>query len=307
MQVDARTRFTKLSIGLWPFGSSFKVALKALTPIRAGNIKVNDDVVLRDLYIVQLFCIDPGQSGFDILPLLHGSAIFVRILRQAVLANIIKERMLLLQFDPGGGRGVISRIIPGGRVFQKFFEFFVLEAAVVAAHPFAVHILGTFFVIREIVHQFFTERSPGVRIRNLCLLIVGVVHCPGTFQRYAIFFFEDVVGVQHEVVEVVGCTKHSCRNIIVVTMLVFLVDVFAIPCNSTQFKVNLAYEVAVFLCRYFFAARLHIDQSPNQTRFCIRDLYGLVCTEKHEALELACVGTSELLVHHHGLVGNQRV
>ena len=115
--------------------------------------------------------------------------IFVRILRQAVLANIIKERMLLLQFDPGGGRGVISRIIPGGRVLQKFFEFFVLEAAVVAAHPFAVHILGTFFVIREIVHQFFTERSPGVRIRNLCLLIVGVVHCPGTFSaiRHLLF------------------------------------------------------------------------------------------------------------------------
>ena len=60
MQVDARTRFAKLGIGLWPFGSSFKVALKALTPIRAGNIKVNDDVILRDLYIMQLFCIDPG-------------------------------------------------------------------------------------------------------------------------------------------------------------------------------------------------------------------------------------------------------
>ena len=90
-------------------------------------------------------------------------------------------------------------------------------------------------------------------------------------------------------------------------MLVFLVDIFAIPCNSTQFKVNLAYEIAVFLCRYFFAARLHIDQSPDQTRFCIRYLYRLVCTEKHEALELACVGTAELLVHHHGLVGNQRV
>ena len=52
VQVDSRTRFTQLRIGLWPFGSSFKVALKALTPIRAGNIKVNDDVVLRDLYIM---------------------------------------------------------------------------------------------------------------------------------------------------------------------------------------------------------------------------------------------------------------
>ena len=53
MQVDARTRFTKLRIGLWPFGSRLDVTLKTLAPIRSGNIKVNDNVVLRDSHIVQ--------------------------------------------------------------------------------------------------------------------------------------------------------------------------------------------------------------------------------------------------------------
>lgn len=49
------------------------------------------------------------EQRFDILPLLRRSAIFVRILRRTVLANIIKERMLRFQVNPGLERFLLGR------------------------------------------------------------------------------------------------------------------------------------------------------------------------------------------------------
>ena len=61
MQVDARTRFAQLRIGLGPFGGSFQVALEALFSIRPGNIKVDDNVILRNFHVVQSRSIQFGQ------------------------------------------------------------------------------------------------------------------------------------------------------------------------------------------------------------------------------------------------------
>ena len=53
MQVDARTRFAQLRIGLGPFGGSFQVALEALFSIRPWNIKVDDNMILWNFHIME--------------------------------------------------------------------------------------------------------------------------------------------------------------------------------------------------------------------------------------------------------------
>ena len=255
---------------------------------------------------MQSRCVQYAQSGPDILPLLQGRAIFVRILCQTILANIIEERMLLFEVNPGRRRGVIFRRLPLGGI-RKFLELVCLETAVIAAHPLTVYIGFPLLVILEVVHQFFPEGTARIRIWHVCSRIVFVVHCPCPFQGDTVFLLENIIGVQHEVVEIIGSTHHTSRNIIVVQTFVLLVHFLAVASDPAKLKVHLAHQVEVFLCRYLFPARIHVNEPSDQARFRIGDFDRLVGAEKQEALKLVCISAPEFLIHHHRLVGNERV
>ena len=94
MQMDTCTRFTQLCIGLWPLACRFQVLLEGLLPIVSGNIKIDDDMVLGHLQVMQSACVQICQLCLHILPFLGRCAVFVGILRRTVLANIIQNRLL---------------------------------------------------------------------------------------------------------------------------------------------------------------------------------------------------------------------
>ena len=88
-------------------------------------------------------------------------------------------------------------------------------------------------------------------------------------------------------------------------MFVILVDITAVPCNSTKLKVDLRNQLLVLLSWHLVAGGLHIDQTPNDTRLRVGDAYRVVGTEDEEALEAVLIGRLELLVDRHALVRHQ--
>ena len=90
-------------------------------------------------------------------------------------------------------------------------------------------------------------------------------------------------------------------------MLVFLVDLLAVPGDPTKLEVNFTNKVPILFGRNLFAARLDIDKSSDQARLGICDPDRLVRAKEHKALELTRILAPELLVHQHRLVRDQRV
>lgn len=69
-------------------------------------------------------------------------------------------------------------------------------------------------------------------------------------------------------------------------MFVFFVNLLAMPRDPAKFEIDLGNKFVVFLCGDFFAARLNVDKSPDQARFCIRDADCLVRAKEYKAFEL---------------------
>ena len=100
MQVDACTGFAQFCIGPRPFACCFEVSFKGLLAVIPRNIKVDDNVVLRHLQIMQPARVQIGQFRAHIFPFLGRCAIFVGVLGRQVFANIIQNRVLHLEIDP---------------------------------------------------------------------------------------------------------------------------------------------------------------------------------------------------------------
>lgn len=116
-----------------------------------------------------------------------------------------------------------------------------------------------------------------------------------------------MIGVHHEVVEVVGGPHHGNRNIIVIMVRVLQINLLTVVCDSTQLKGNLFGQSPVFCGRDFISCGRHIDQSANNARLGIRDLDRLVGTHNEERFEPVRVGRTELLIHSHHLMRDQAV
>ena len=75
MEVNSISTLTGLGVGWGPFGGSLKVSIKIL-PTFLLDIKVDDDVVLRDFDIVDLACVDIFELSLDVHPsILRGSSV----------------------------------------------------------------------------------------------------------------------------------------------------------------------------------------------------------------------------------------
>ena len=131
MQVDARSGFTQFCIGFRPLACRFQISLKRLLAILSRNIKVNNDVVLWHLDVMQSARVQICQLCLYLFPFLSRSSGFIGILGRAVLANIIQNRVLNLEIDPR------LCFVRNRRSEVRFLlELFCLEPAVVAADAF---------------------------------------------------------------------------------------------------------------------------------------------------------------------------
>ena len=234
MQVDARTGFTQFCIGFWPLACRFQIPFKGLLAVLSRNIKVDHDVILRHLDVMQSARVQICQFCLYLFPFLSRRSGFIGILGRAVLANIIQNRVLNFEIDP---RLCFFR---NRRSKVRFLlELFCLETTVVAADTFTAVRVDTLLVIAEVVHKFFLEDSSGTHVRNVCARAEVLVHLPCNLQRNTVFLLEDIVTVLHEVVHIIGCTQHTDGNIIVIGMFVVLIDIPAIPRNGPQLEVDL--------------------------------------------------------------------
>ena len=80
MQVDAAATLAYLRISGRPLARLGQIPLKGLLALLVRNIKVDDDVVFRELDVVQLAGVQGGQLCPDTLPFVTGRAFSACIL-----------------------------------------------------------------------------------------------------------------------------------------------------------------------------------------------------------------------------------
>ena len=72
--------------------------------------------------------------------------------------------------------------------------------------------------------------------------------------------------------------------------------------DAAKFKRDLLDDGLVLLLRKCVPGRSYVDQSPNQTRLCVRNLHRLVGAHEEKAFEPVGICGFELLIHGHQLV-----
>ena len=94
MKVDALTAFAEFSIGRRPFTRFFEIQFIRLIAVHILNIKVDNNVVLRDFHIMQSGCGQVAQLSRNFIP--FGSwCLFSRsILSRTICAFSVKYRFL---------------------------------------------------------------------------------------------------------------------------------------------------------------------------------------------------------------------
>ena len=237
----------------------------------------------------------------DLFPLLGRSFIGRGILREAIGTLPVKYRFCGVKLNE------FWLLFLGRDTDKQILELFRPKPAVVIADTGSV-VKGRAIIIRpEIVFQFLLKRPLAQWIGDLRLLIVGFIHLPGCFQRYAVLLLEHRVAVHHKVIEVVGGPQHGDRDVIVIVAGVFLVDLLTVVGNRAELEVDLLHDCPVFRSWQFVSRWGDVDEPSDQARFGVRNLDGLICADEQKALEAVGVDRLELLIHRHLLVGNQTV
>ena len=301
MQMDAAAAFAHLRIGRRPFARFLQIPLEAFISLVIRNIKVDNDMILRKLDIVEPAGVQLREFGGDTFPLFGRCFIGRGILRRAVSTLAVKYRLI------GTKLNELGFLCFGLYVGETILKLFRPKPTVVVPNTSPVIKSWTLVIRPEIVLQLFLKCPFAQRIVDFRLLIVGFVHLPGGFQRYTIFLLEHRVAVHYEVVEVIGCPQHGDRNIIVIIAGVFLIDLLTVIGDGTELEVDLFHDSPVLRRRELVSRWGDVDEPSDQTRLGVRNLDGLICTDEQEALESATVGGFELFVHRHLFVGNKAV
>ena len=304
MQVDAATAFTHLRIGCRPLARLFQIPLKGLSALVIRNIKVDDDVVLRHFDIVKFCGVDGGQLRCDLLPFPPGRALLIGILRQTAGAVPVEGGGLSLhKIDGGMGRFIGCRLFFRSLLLKLFHP----KPAVIVPNTGAIPHAEPFLILSEVVFQLLLKYHAGNWIGHFCVVAVGLIHFPGRFQRYAVLLLEHMVGVHHEVVEVIGGPHHRDGNIIVIVVRVLQIDLLAVVRNATQLKGDLLGQRPVLRRGHLVSGGCHVDQPSDDARLGVRNLHRLIGAHDEERLEPVGIGRTEFLVDRHHLMGDQAV
>ena len=302
MQVDAAAALAYLRISGRPLARLGQIPLKGLLALLIRNIKVDDDVVFRELDVVQLAGVQGGQLCPDTLPFVTGRAFSACILGGAVGAVLVKRRSLPLHKVDGGVRGRHRLVLR--RLFLKFFR---PKPAVIVPNAGPVPHAEPLLVTPEVVLQLLLKYHAGDGVGHLGVLAVDLIHLPGRLQGHAIVPFEHMIGVHDEVIKVIGGPHHGDGNIIVVVVRVLQIDLLTVIGNAAQLKGDLPGQPPVLVRRNLVPGGRHVDQPSDDTGFRVRNLDRLVGSHDEEGLKAVGVGGAELFVDSHHLVGHQRI
>ena len=182
-------------------------------------------------------CVEIRKLRRHVIPLLCRGFLYAGILSRTVPTLLVKYRFCRVEFNQLG--------------FDGFsFLWFTCLKNISPETGVDVANLRTFnlvFEVPKIVLKFFLKESLRERIRNLCILTICTVHLPCCFQGRSIIFQENMIGVYHKVIEVIGCAHHHCGNIVVISTRVTQIYFFAVICDRTQLETDLlSYRFVVF-------------------------------------------------------------
>ena len=163
-------------------------------------------MVLGDFDIVDSWRIDVCKSRRYVLPLLRRSLLCASILSRAILTLLIKYRLCGIKFNQ-------FELMYLFLLFFLSFEYFSAETTVniVDHRPFNFSIK-----LSEVILKFLLEHSLRKWERNLSVLTILLVHLPRRLQSCTIVLKKHMIRIDHEVVEVVGCTHHRGGDVIII-------------------------------------------------------------------------------------------
>ena len=276
--MDTLTTLADLGIGWRPLTRLCQVQVKALIAVLVRNIKVDDDMVLRHLDIVEFRGIQLRKSLRDFFPFLRGRFFRCGILSRTVRTIFVECGYCSIKLNqPSCG----LRLINDG----LFLKFFSSEATVIAPNTSSIFHTEALCVVMEIVLQLFLERSLAEGVRDLCFLIIGLIHLPSSLEGRSVFTLEDWVGINDVVVEVIGGSQHSNRNITVVVSGIFQINLLTVVSNRAKFKRDVLHDGLVLVRLDLISCWGNINQTSNQTGFSVRNTNRFVCAHKEESLK----------------------
>ena len=258
MKMNPCSAFAKLSVRRRPFTCLFKILFKTFITVFIRNIEINHYVFFRKLHIMELSSIQIRQSRSYSIPSFGWSAFIICVLSFVRSTNFIKYRLSAIEFNK------FARLF----FFLLFFlleEFVCFESTKVISNNRTIVCIKSLGISLEVVLKFLLKYPLREWICNPRIVAISSIHFPCGFKRYSVFFLKYRIGIQNKVIEIVRCSKHLGRNIIVVCSRIIQIYVLAMRSYCSKLKTNLFYCRFVIFWTQFISRRMNVYQSSNQT------------------------------------------
>ena len=209
-------------------------------------------MILWNFDIVKLRCVQVGEFCLDVLPFFRWRLLCITILSRTIRAFFIKYRFRRIELDQFWFTSLFFLTCFG-------LEFIGPKPTVITTNfrpIFGIKIIG---IIPKIVLQFFFEALLRKWIRNLCIFTVGFIHLPCGFQCCSIFLQENMVRINHEVVEIIGRAHHRQGNIIVIPIRVTQIYLSTTICNRAKFKTYLLHKCFILFRIQLVTGWTHVN------------------------------------------------
>ena len=165
------TAFTEFCVGWRPFTRFLEIQFKRLIAVLILNIKVDNNVVLRDLHIMQSGCRQVTQLGRNFIPLGSWRLFSRSILSRTIRTFSVKDRFLFQKLN----QFMFGLILLSERLI---FKFLGSKANVITSHTSSVIEIESLLVIPEVVFQFLLKYPLREWEGNFCLVTIGFIHLP---------------------------------------------------------------------------------------------------------------------------------
>ena len=264
VQMDAAAALAHLCICRRPFTRLGQIPFKGLITLFVRNIKVNDDMVLRQLYIVELGGVQLRKLSANSLPFSLRGSFGSCILSRAICAARIKDgRNTFCELNRWLMVSVLRTCSSLLFVRSRFLKLFCPKPVIVAPHTSSILHVESLLVFSEVVSQLFLKYHSRQGIQNLRIVAIGLVHFPSGFQRNTIFSLKHMVRINDKVIEVVRGSEHRDRDVVIVIVRAFQIYFLTVIGDAAELKRNLLGERAILSWRNLIPSRGHVNQSAD--------------------------------------------
>ena len=160
----------------------------------------------------------------------------------------------------------------------------------------------------KVIFEFFTELVSALRIRDITLTTVLLIQLVCHSETNVLLFLEEEIVLLNKVVEHIGLHHHVLGLIGVVVVLTKTpINPQTVISNLPKLISDLRHQGLVLVSPHGLPGGGDINQSTNNTRLRVSDLYGLVGTDEEEGVDSLRVALYTLLIDQDRLVGNNTV